>query len=162
MPARSDGMLAASVAALVVAADQAAKAVVVTAIGPGQAMKRIDLAGQWLAIEYAENRGVAFGLMAGLGPLLLPIASVVLFGLVIHYAREASPPVWHSLALGLVCGGAVGNLIDRVRLGYVVDFIAVGSWPNFNIADSAISMGVAIMVWGWLVGEHAATTANAI
>jgi signal peptidase II len=146
----------------VIAVDQVTKAVVVTAIGPGEAVHRIELADNWLAIEYAENRGVAFGLMAGLGPFLLLLAGAVLLGLVIHYVREPSPPIWHSLALGLIGGGAMGNLIDRVRVGYVIDFIAVGSWPNFNIADSAISIGVAVLFWGWLVGEHVAPTANAI
>jgi signal peptidase II len=67
-----------------------------------------------------------------------------------RFAREPHPSWWHTAATGAIAGGAIGNLLDRVRLGYVVDFIAIGPWPNFNVADSAITMGALLLCWGWL------------
>jgi signal peptidase II len=72
-----------------------------------------------------------------------------LAALLTHYLRQERPPLWHTVAIGVIAGGAVGNLIDRVRLGYVIDFLAVGPWPNFNVADSAITVGVLTLIWGW-------------
>lgn len=145
-----------AVALVVVCLDQLAKAVIASGLGPGQAAGRVDLLGNWFALEYAENRGAAFGLFSGLAPLLAIGSVVVVVVLLAQYVRHPDPALWHTLALGAVAGGAIGNLIDRVRLGYVVDFIAVGPWPNFNLADSAISLGVLALVWGWSRSPDAA------
>lgn len=161
MPAPSDRVVLACIAAMVIAADQVSKAAVISAIGPGRAAARIEVIGPWMAIEYAENRGVAFGVLASLGPLLLLAAGIVLAGLLVHYLRTPSPPFWQTFSIGLVVGGAIGNLLDRARLGYVVDFVAVGAWPNFNVADSAICIGVIVMVWGWLRAERYGSAARA-
>jgi signal peptidase II len=103
----------------------------------------------WLALEYTENRGAAFGVLSGLVPILTAASIAILTGLLLHYMRQARPPLWHTLAIGAIAGGAVGNLVDRVRLGYVIDFLSVGPWPNFNVADSAITIGALVLVWGW-------------
>jgi signal peptidase II len=139
-----------AVATGVAVADQVTKQLIVSNIGPASTIHAIDLAGPWLRFEYAENRGIAFGLFPALGSVVpfLMIAIVAL--LLIHFAREVSPPRWEAVAIGAICGGAAGNLIDRLRLGYVVDFISVGPWPNFNLADSAITLGSLALVWGWL------------
>jgi signal peptidase II len=71
----------------------------------------------------------------------------ILIALMLLYMRQASPPLWHTVALGLISGGALGNLIDRVRLGHVIDFLSVGPWPNFNVADSAITVGFVVLIW---------------
>jgi signal peptidase II len=77
----------------------------------------------------------------------------VLLGLIISYRRVPDPSLFLSIGLGLLLGGAVGNLIDRFRLGYVVDFVAVGIWPKFNIADSALTNGVLRLAEQYWRGE---------
>jgi len=130
--------------------DQLSKALIVSMIGPTEPEKRIDIVGSWIALEYAENRGAAFGLLVGLGPMLT-VGSIVVIGvLLFHQLRTLDPPLKETLATGAIVGGAVGNLADRVRLDYVIDFVSVGAWPNFNVADSAITLGVAVAIWSWL------------
>jgi signal peptidase II len=147
-----------AVAAPVIALDRIAKDAVVGAIGPGAPNHRIDLIGRWVALEYAENRGAAFGLFGAQSPLLPLAAVVIVLAVGVAYARVRQPPLALTLAAGLVLGGAVGNLIDRFRLGHVVDFIAVGPWPNFNVADSAITIGVVgFVLWSvWSGGANRA------
>jgi signal peptidase II len=109
----------------------------------------------FLSLSHVRNRGAAFGLLAdaGLpyqGPILA-VVSLLALGAIAAYAwrlpDEARLP---RLALAFILGGAIGNLVDRVRFGYVVDFIHVywnqHSWPDFNMADSAISTGVALLL----------------
>ncbi len=126
----------------VVALDRVTKDAVVTAIGPDAPQHRIDLLGRWIGLEYAENRGAAFGLFGAQSPILPLIAMAIVLAIGIAYARQRRPSIVLGLVVGLAIGGAIGNLIDRVRLGHVVDFIAVGPWPNFNVADSAVTVGV--------------------
>jgi signal peptidase II len=104
-------------------------------------------------LRYSENPGVAFGMLQQLpgGRLVLTLLAVVAFALVFSYLRktEANATLLH-LALGLVGGGAVGNVVDRVAYGRVTDFIVWHvkrhEWPAFNIADAALCVGVALIV----------------
>ncbi len=143
-------MLVFAIAVVVWIGDQLSKTLIVSMIGPAEPEQRIDIVGSWIALEYAENRGAAFGLLAGLGPLLTVGSIIVIGALLFHQWRTVDPPLWETVATGAIVGGAVGNLADRVRLGYVIDFVSVGSWPNFNVADSAITLGVAVAIWSWL------------
>ncbi len=145
------------IAAIVMTLDQLAKSAVVAALGPGQERHDVGLVGSVLRFEYVENRGAAFGVLRGQSILLLVFALGVLAGLVLFYRRlmTASPSV--AVGVGLVAGGALGNLIDRARLGYVVDFVAVGPWPRFNVADSAITIGVVVLA-GVVVRDDADRT----
>jgi signal peptidase II len=147
---RSDTRLLAASAIAIVCVDQLSKSMVASALGASAPTSRLDLIGTWLAIEYAENRGAAFGLFSGISTLLPLIGIALVAALLVHYASEATPPIVETLALGAVIGGAVGNVIDRLRLGFVVDFIAVGPWPNFNVADSAVTVGVLVLIWNWV------------
>jgi signal peptidase II len=149
VPARSDTVRLVAVAASVVTTDQLTKSLVVSTIGPSRLESRVELAAGWLALEYTENRGAAFGLMSGLVPILAVASIAVLTGLLLHYMRQARPLPWQTIAIGGITGGAVSNLLDRFRFGYVIDFLSVGPWPNFNAADSAITVGVLILIWGW-------------
>ena len=109
----------------------------------------------FLSLSHVRNRGAAFGLLADAGlPFqgpVLAVVSLLALGAIAGYAwrlpAEARIP---RLALAFILGGAIGNLVDRVRFGYVVDFIHVywnqHSWPDFNVADSAISTGVVLLV----------------
>ena len=110
----------------------------------------------FFSLTYVRNTGAAFGFMATANPafrvpffLLVPIVAMVFLSFL--YRDLPAQARWRSLALGLVSGGAIGNLIDRVRLGYVVDFLDFHyhtEWffPAFNVADSAICVGVAILL----------------
>ena len=114
---------------------------------------RYEVIENLLAINHVQNYGAAFGLFADVsGDLLrwvLVIVSIVAVGMIWAYAREG----WHQskivIAFGMILGGALCNLVDRLRLGYVVDFIDVhwGSyhWPSFNVADAAITVGALIL-----------------
>lgn len=149
MRERSDARPLIAIATLAAVVDQVTKLAVVAALGPEQPESRINLVGRWFALEYAENRGAAFGLFSGLAPLLVVASLAVLAVVIYRHFQDTEPSLWQTTAIALVAGGALGNLIDRVRLGYVVDFIAVGPWPNFNVADSAIAIGVLMLVWSW-------------
>jgi signal peptidase II len=98
-------------------------------------------------ITHVHNMGAAFGMLQNAGYLFVVIAVVVLAGLFasMHRIREAEPLV--VVALALIAGGTVGNLIDRLRFHYVVDFIDLRWWPVFNVADSCICIGVGLLVW---------------
>jgi signal peptidase II len=133
-------VLAGALAALVLAADQVAKAAVEANLVPGE---HIEVLGP-LEITLAHNRGVAFGLAGGAGLGLIAVTLAALGLIVYLFARDPGRRgMW--LATGLVAGGALGNLADRVFAGEVTDYIAVGSWPPFNLADIAITCGVALL-----------------
>lgn len=148
MPARSDAVALVGIAAAVAVIDQLTKVLIVSAIGPGQLETRVEVLDSWLALEYTQNRGAAFGVLSGLVPILAAASLAILTGLLAVYARQTKPAFSQTVAIGLISGGALGNLIDRVKLGHVVDFVSVGPWPNFNFADSAISLGVLVLCWG--------------
>jgi signal peptidase II len=131
----------------VVALDQITKAWIVGELGPDQFDHRRDLLGSWISFEYVQNRGAAFGLFAGGGGLVPVLVAVGFIALVLALRKASRPNNWFLFAAGLVAGGAVGNVIDRVRLGHVTDFIAVGAWWRFNLADSAVTVGVLILIW---------------
>ncbi len=150
MPGRSETITAVSIAGVITVADQLTKAAVVSVLGPGQQTTRIEFVKGWVALEYAENRGMAFGLFPGLDQFLVIATLAVTIGLIVHFFIEDGMHIWQTVAIGAISGGAIGNLVDRIKLGYVIDFVSVGWWPNFNVADSAITLGVLILAWGWL------------
>jgi len=127
-------------AALVFLVDQAAKKAIEDNLVPGQ---YVEVLGP-LELTLAHNRGVAFGLAGGAGIGLIAVTLAALGLVVFLFARDpARRGMW--LATGLVAGGALGNLADRVFAGEVTDYIAVGSWPAFNVADIAITCGVVLL-----------------
>lgn len=134
----------------VVALDQATKALAVATLSDGP----VPIAGDILRLRLTRNPGGAFSLFTGFTPFLTVLATVMVVVLV-RVARRTRdrPTAW---ALGLVLGGAAGNLVDRLvrdpafGSGEVVDFIDLSFWPTFNIADSAITVGIAVLVFrGW-------------
>ena len=148
MPERSDAVILVALTASVAAIDQLTKFFLTSTIGSKQFASRVEIADGWLSLEYTENRGAAFGLFSGLAPILTGVSIAILTGLLLHFFRQARPPLWQTIATGAIAGGALGNLVDRVRLGHVIDFVSVGFWPNFNVADSAITVGALVLVWG--------------
>ena len=133
-------------AATVVALDQVVKALVTAFLGEGAPRQSIDLLGAFLSLEYVENRGAAFGFFSNQGPALAILAVLVLSGLTWYYTQQRAATPWLMIGVGFIAGGAIGNLTDRLRFGFVVDFIAVGPWPRFNVADAAITFGVVCLV----------------
>lgn len=133
--------LAAALCIFVVALDQAAKAAIEAHIVVGET---VEVLGP-LKLTLSHNRGVAFGLAGGGGVGLIVIGLVALAVVGYLFARDPARP-WMWLATGLVAGGALGNLADRVRADAVTDFIDLPLWPPFNIADVAITSGVIVLV----------------
>jgi lipoprotein signal peptidase len=132
-------LLAGALCGAVLVLDQAIKAVVEGELVPGE---QVDLLGP-LGLTLAHNQGVAFGLAGGSALPLIAFAVLALAFVGFLLARNSTVPgIW--VAVGLVAGGALGNLVDRLRAGEVTDYIEVGSWPPFNVADVAITVGVAI------------------
>ncbi len=153
--------LALGIAAVVIGADQLLKLAVTERLGPGASSRRWEFAGRFLAIEYVENTGAAFGIMRGQRGVLVFAAVLAVVLLVSALVRRAVTSRMVAIGLGLVLGGALGNLSDRVRLDYVIDYIAVGEWPKFNLADCAISVGLVLLGWYSLReprGEEGAAT----
>jgi signal peptidase II len=110
-----------------------------------------QLVGSYLQIIRGENRGGLFGILQGSAPLLALLSVGVILALVIYHERERLPRVSPlTVGIGLLIGGAIGNLIDRVAFGYVLDFIDVGvgslRFWTFNIADAGISLGIVILL----------------
>ena len=108
-------------------------------------------------LTYIRNTGAAWGMFSGQSLALSVLAVVMLAALVVFRRRLLPPGRIHRVALGLLCGGIVGNLFDRLRLDYVTDFLDfhVRTWhfPSFNVADSAICVGVGIYVLGTLFAK---------
>ncbi|HEY0319314.1 MAG TPA: signal peptidase II [Solirubrobacterales bacterium] len=133
--------LAGALCGLVLIADQAAKAAVEAHVTLGE---QIDVLGP-LGLTLTHNRGVAFGIAGGAGaPLVL--VTLAALGLVAYlFSRDPTRP-WMWVAVGLIGGGALGNLADRVRADAVTDFIDLPPWPPFNLADVSITAGVILLV----------------
>ncbi len=131
--------LAGALCGLVVVLDQAAKAIVENNLVPGQ---QVDVLGPF-GLTLSHNQGVAFGLASGSGAPLVVFAIVALgvVGFILH-RNPTLPGIW--VAAGLIAGGALGNLADRLRAGAVTDYVEIGSWPPFNLADVAITAGVVL------------------
>lgn len=109
-----------------------------------------------LSITRIHNTGIAFGMLPGMSDVLMVVtfASIIVvfyFYLTLEYRNN-----WITVACGLIIGGAVGNLLDRFRLGYVVDFIHFSFWPAFNVADSSVSVGVGLLMIGFFLAEREA------
>jgi signal peptidase II len=139
---------AAAVLAAVVAADQLTKAIVIDQIPRGE--RRAVFPG--IHLVHVRNRGIAFGLLDGRSALLTALTLGALALLVVYFAlHTARPLLW--LPTGLLLGGALGNLIDRLRHGAVTDFIDLPLWPAFNVADAAITVGVVALVLSLEMGR---------
>jgi signal peptidase II len=131
-------------AAIVVAADQATKSVALRWLSDGP----VDLLGEWLTLRLTFNSGGAFGLLQG-QPYLFLVSSLLVAVVILVWARNLEHPGW-AVPLGLILGGGLGNVADRLFRpfdGHVVDFVDVGLWPVFNLADSSIVVGVCLLFW---------------
>lgn len=131
-----------SVAGLVMVADQVSKQLVVNHVGRGDPVDVIF----GIEISNVRNSGIAFGLLKGSSDALVLALTLGALSLLVAYfaAHARRPELW--LPVGLVVGGALGNLADRIRIGAAIDFIDPPLWPAFNLADIAIVAGVGLFV----------------
>ena len=132
----------AAVAVAAVAADQITKHVVASSISLDHAVKLVGP----LSIRHVQNSGIAFGLFASATAAVIVLTTVAVGWMLFFFARSGSRHPVLPAALGLLIGGSVSNLVDRVRLGHVTDFLDFGWWPAFNLADTFIVVGVAILL----------------
>lgn len=133
-------------AAIVVVLDQLTKAWLVSFLAPGE---RIEVLGDYLRLVHSQNSGALFGLFRDQA-IVFAIVSVGVVGAIVWFHRTSGRNTLLSVALGLLLGGALGNMADRFRLGYVVDFVDLGiggfRWYTFNVADSAISGAIVLLL----------------
>lgn len=113
---------------------------------------------EWLApiarVIHWQNDGVVFGLFQGVGDMFAVLTALVVLAIIYFYPRipENDRPL--RIALAMQAGGAVGNLVDRITIGHVTDFISVGNFPVFNVADSSITLGVVVLLIGLYIDER--------
>jgi signal peptidase II len=132
-------------------------------LGPeGTGPRSVPVLGSYIRLTYVENRGAAFGLLQDQTTFFVLVGLVVIVVIFASY-RQLERPGWGlNFCLGLQLGGALGNLMDRIRSGYVVDFVDLTFWPVFNVADSAICVGVGLLAWNLLFAkQHAEQSAEA-
>jgi signal peptidase II len=134
------------VALTVVALDQVSKFFINANMTLGQSIPEEG----FFRITYSTNTGGVFGIFANQAFLITLTAIVGVTAILVYSRYPQANRLLVRVALGLLLGGAVGNLIDRIRLGEVVDFIDIGAWPVFNLADSAVTVGVILIIYYFL------------
>jgi len=140
----------ATVATAAVVADQLTKALVVRQLALGESAEVLGP----LEIHHVQNTGIAFGLFAGATAAVGVLTGVAIAWMVVVFARGGARHPILPIGLGLVIGGAASNLVDRVRIGHVTDFLDVGFWPAFNLADTFIVVGVAVLLTAAFASER--------
>ena len=137
--------LVSALVVIILMLDQLTKWLVSSHLAVGQSVYPFPGLAPFVAITYVTNTGVSFGLFQNANALFAGVSIVVSVVVVRYLLSLPKERRLVRLALALVLAGAVGNLIDRLRLGYVVDFVAVGGWPKFNVADGSIVVGVIVL-----------------
>jgi signal peptidase II len=107
-----------------------------------------------LSIHHVHNSGIAFGLFSNATPIVTALTAIAVGWMLLFFARSGARHPILPVALGLLIGGSASNLVDRVRLGHVTDFIDLGFWPAFNLADSFIVLGVLILLAALLLPQR--------
>ncbi len=138
------------VAGAAVLADQLTKQVVGRTLDLGES---VDLLGP-LSIHHVQNSGIAFGLFGSRTSLVIAVTAVAVGAMLVFFARSGRRHPVLPVALGLVLGGSIANLVDRVRLGHVTDFLDLVAWPAFNLADTFIVVGVGILFGALVLADR--------
>ncbi len=136
-------------ALVVLALDQVTKSMVSQALGQPGGPHSVEIVGNWVRLSYTTNSGAAFGMFPA-GTLFFTVIAIIAAPVILiarSYVRQ--PAWWMTVIFGMLLGGTLGNLLDRLRLGHVVDFIDVGvgdvRWWSFNVADSSFVVGVILL-----------------
>lgn len=146
------GLALVAVAAAV--ADQLTKSLVANRLALGDA---VDIAGPF-TIHHVRNSGIAFGLFSGSTSIVIVLTAVAIGALLTFFARSARRHPLLPAAVGLVLGGSASNLIDRLRLGHVTDFLDLDYWPAFNLADTFIVVGVGLLFLSFVAADRSSAS----
>lgn len=136
------------IAGLVIGMDQWTKSLVRSNLAFGESWSPWGWLAPYARVVHWYNTGVALGLFQDRNSLFTILVVVIAFFIFIFYPKLSAGDWFLKIALGLQFGGSIGNLIDRITLGHVTDFISIGSFPVFNIADASVTVGVGIMILG--------------
>ena len=148
------GIILPVVAFLTVALDQISKRAVMTNLRPGESWNPVASLERWVSLTYVTNTGAAFGLFPDYGTVFMVIAVVVIVTIIFYYRRLPGQQWLIQASLGLQLGGGLGNLLDRLLHGHVIDFVDFKVWPVFNVADSSLFIGALILAFHlWRHGE---------
>ncbi len=135
----------------IISLDQLSKAIISKTMYLGQSLQVIE---NILRIVYVRNPNAAFGIPVGSPLFMVILTSIATILLLLYFVRLKAEGTLIYIGLVLIIGGALGNLIDRLRMGQVVDFIEIGvrnfKWPVFNLADSSVTIGIVIILWVWI------------
>jgi signal peptidase II len=138
------------VAVAATAADQLTKIVVASQLSLGDA---VEIAGPF-TIHHVRNTGIAFGLFSNSTSIVIVLTTGAIAALLVFYGRSARRHPLLPTAVGLVVGGSVSNLVDRLRLGHVTDFLDLDYWPAFNLADTFIVVGVGLLFLSFVAADR--------
>lgn len=138
------------VAGAAVVADQLTKQVVGRTLSLGES---VDMVGPF-TIHHVQNSGIAFGLFGSRTSIVIVVTAIAVGAMLVFFARSGRRHPILPVALGLVLGGSISNLVDRVRLGYVTDFLDLVAWPAFNLADTFIVVGVTILFGALVLADR--------
>jgi signal peptidase II len=131
-------------------ADQLTKQVVGRTLALGDS---VDIVGPF-TIHHVQNSGIAFGLFGSRTSIVIFVTAIAVGAMLVFFARSGRRHPVLPVALGLVLGGSIANLVDRVRLGYVTDFLDLVAWPAFNLADTFIVVGVTILFGALVLADR--------
>jgi len=134
-------------ALFILALDQASKEMVRTFMDRGESWPE----GWSVRLHYVTNTGAAFGILKDQTGFLIITTFIGLAAIYLYYRYSPFDHLVAPVAMGMMLGGAIGNLVDRLRLGKVTDFVDFPLWPSFNVADSAIVIGIAILILGYAI-----------
>ncbi len=139
-----------AIAVAAVIADQVTKHVVASHLTLGEGLHVVGP----FTIRHVQNSGIAFGLFSNATAAVIVVTAIAVAWMLVYFARSGARHPVLPVALGLVIGGSVSNLADRVRLGFVTDFLDFRHWPAFNLADSFIVIGVGILLAALILSER--------
>ena len=138
------------IAAAAIAADQLTKRIVSGALSLGD---EVQIVGP-LSIHHVHNSGIAFGLFSSATSIVIVLTAVAVGAMLVFFARSAQRHPVLPVALGLVLGGSISNLVDRMRAGHVTDFLDLEFWPAFNLADTFIVVGVGLLFVSFVIADR--------
>jgi signal peptidase II len=146
----------AAIALSAIIADQVTKHVVASNLQLGDGLHVVGP----FTIRHVQNSGIAFGLFSNATAVVIVVTAIAIGWMLAYFARSGARHPVLPVALGLVIGGSVSNLADRVRLGFVTDFLDFRYWPAFNLADSSIVIGVGILLAALVLAEREPGASN--
>ena len=151
---RAQWLALAAIAVAAVIADQVTKHVVASHLTLGEGLHVVGP----FTIRHVQNSGIAFGFFSSATAAVIVVTAIAIAWMLAYFARSGARHPVLPVALGLVIGGSVSNLVDRVRLGHVTDFLDFKYWPAFNLADSFIVVGVGILLVALVAADRPASS----